>query len=66
MLRFANEHLFSLVVVVYLMKVVVTRAVLRIVSNLTNVLKDHRFSTHAFLCAFEQLEVNLYHGSGKD
>ncbi len=61
MLRLANENLFSLVVV-YLMKGVVTRAVLRIVPNLTNVLKEHRFSADAFLCAFEQLEVKLYHG----
>ena len=38
------------------------RAVLRIVSNLTNVLSDHRFSTDALLCAFEQLEVTLYRG----
>jgi hypothetical protein len=64
MLRLANEHLFLLVVVVYLMKVAVTRAVVRIVSDLTNVLKDHQFSAGAFLCAFEQVEVKLFHGSG--
>ncbi len=36
-----------------------------IVPNLTIVLKEHRFSADAFLCAFEQLEVKLYQGSGK-
>lgn len=59
MLRLANEHLYAFVVVVYPMKGVVTRSVVRIglVPNLTNVLKEHLFSADAFLCAFEQLEV---------